>query len=411
MITMLGNVVTKSRNFPTVVKTVPVSTTHRKVDDVQIDSFGGGNVTVDEGWETIVYTRGSKTNRQRANSCRHDRFRRTYMGDVSEFQRITQVIEPNYYRIYTQHAQDILYHAQAVTVAQDYFAVPLGTAYLGANAQDIINLAASEMKPDLTDVSIPNFIVELKDVRKMFDLWRKSISLAKNLAGAHLNYAFGWKPTVGDLKAALFGVVSLSERLAAFEDPFLGIQHRSKKVLDETVTHSGSFSPASNVKCYWRGTLTRKTTAHVAYRHLPIKVGVGLRRAILGHLDRLGFEINPALAWNALPFTFVVDWFLNVGSFLEQYKLDTLELPIQYVDSYVQYKEELRIESYITKGEDTLSIQGPMIRSGGSATASTFFNRMPIFPDYVTLRGIGWKLPSKRQTILLLTLALVLKDD
>lgn len=41
-------------------------------------------------------------------------------------------------------------------------------------------------------------------------------------------------------------------------------------------------------------------------------------------LDVLGINANPAVIWNAIPFSFVIDWFVNVGGFLERLRVDNI---------------------------------------------------------------------------------------
>lgn len=46
---------------------------------------------------------------------------------------------------------------------------------------------------------------------------------------------------------------------------------------------------------------------------------------LLGHLDALGVNSNPAIFWNALPWTFVIDWVFGVSRWLETMKTPNLE--------------------------------------------------------------------------------------
>lgn len=42
-------------------------------------------------------------------------------------------------------------------------------------------------------------------------------------------------------------------------------------------------------------------------------------------LDRFGVNLNPAIIWNAIPWSFVVDWVVNVSSWLSQFKVRNIE--------------------------------------------------------------------------------------
>jgi hypothetical protein len=46
---------------------------------------------------------------------------------------------------------------------------------------------------------------------------------------------------------------------------------------------------------------------------------------LLGVLDSLGVNLNPAIIWNALPWSFVVDWVFGVSRWLSSHKLSNME--------------------------------------------------------------------------------------
>jgi hypothetical protein len=46
---------------------------------------------------------------------------------------------------------------------------------------------------------------------------------------------------------------------------------------------------------------------------------------ILGLLDAFGINLNPRIVWQVIPWSFVVDWVLGVGRWLEQYEVKNLE--------------------------------------------------------------------------------------
>jgi hypothetical protein len=125
-----------------------------------------------------------------------------------------------------------------------------------------------------------------------------------------------------------------------------------------------------------------------------------------GLLDTLGFELNPRIIWEAVPFTFVIDWFFGVGTFLQRLKIDTLDLPIALVDGWVQYKETLHIEWDWTRANDGSYTSDP--KSDRASFERSFFHRIPIYPDYSSLSGLGWKCPTVNQALLGVSLATVL---
>jgi hypothetical protein len=46
---------------------------------------------------------------------------------------------------------------------------------------------------------------------------------------------------------------------------------------------------------------------------------------VLAFLDALGVNFNPAIIWNAIPWTFVVDWVIGVSQWLDQFKTSLFE--------------------------------------------------------------------------------------
>jgi len=71
---------------------------------------------------------------------------------------------------------------------------------------------------------------------------------------------------------------------------------------------------------------------------------------LLGMLDALGVNLNPAILWNAIPWTFVVDWFAGVSRWLDKRKRLNMEPAInisRYSWSYkVMRTTRTRIRTY-----------------------------------------------------------------
>jgi hypothetical protein len=92
-------------------------------------------------------------------------------------------------------------------------------------------------------------------------------------------------------------------------------------------------SSTAGAKCLVTYT-TRVYHATMKYRFITDLIGRGdTTRAFL---DMVGLNLNPAHLWNVTPWTFVLDWFWNVSSWLDQFKkteVDILLLPMQFCDS------------------------------------------------------------------------------
>lgn len=92
-------------------------------------------------------------------------------------------------------------------------------------------------------------------------------------------------------------------------------------------------------------TITR-STSHKSMFHMQLEYtyafdAFSLRNAeILGFLDALGVNLNPAIIWNAIPWSFVIDWLVPIGKWLDSYKRLNLEPVVNIRRSLWSVKHE-----------------------------------------------------------------------
>lgn len=120
-----------------------------------------------------------------------------------------------------------------------------------------------------------------------------------NLPGAWLEYIYGWKPLVMD-------IYKLVDH--PFPEPFKRVSGKSETFFSSV----DEFFPPNGVGIAHR----RVKNLHVVCR---TKFDVFVNGAALAAASQYGLTNPAALAWEALPFSFVVDWFYDVGSFLERF--------------------------------------------------------------------------------------------
>jgi hypothetical protein len=296
-------------------------------------------------------------------------------------------------------------HGLAVSAANTAFGVPLGTSLLGANGLTYINDGFSRMRPDLTELSVPNFILEIGQIKSLFKLWSARRPVLQNVANAHLNLNFGWLPTIGDIGAMVGSIKGLHQKIKDWNNSLGKLVSKRCLILSDTINKSGSLAstPFSTGTTVWNASLTRRVTAHVMYRPCPIKAMTDTERLLRGLLDSLGFELNPSILWNAIPFSFVVDWFINIGGYLEGLKLDTLELPIKLETSYLQYEQLASYGSYVKDAGDAIQQSATY---PGATSSEKLFHRMLITPRTEDFLALGWRLPNLKQWTLGLALGL-----
>lgn len=250
------------------------------------------------------------------------------------------------------------------------------SAFISAigNAQTAMNLstvdwsslsttALTTMLPTLGgENSLVNFLLELKDFKSLVKWWDGSIHkkvgviesalgyrarfdkpLAK-LSKSYLSYSFGWRPLYSD-------VVSLIQDVSTFTDRLVKLWQRSKipqqKYFGTWVAGSsftgatllangisgdgptgGWIGPALNkIRC--RAVIAKsdgiRYHATLRYRYEMPPGWRTVAGVLKGYLDLLGVSRNPATLWNAIPFTFIIDWVVNVSKYLNSLRVDNLD--------------------------------------------------------------------------------------
>jgi hypothetical protein len=129
----------------------------------------------------------------------------------------------------------------------------------------------------------------------------KSLKSGATFSDWWLEYHFGWQPLLADIHG---GIEQVKE----------GFRHKAQVFsVSRTVTESSS-GPG-----YIPGPLVYSKIKVTGQSFLSTRVKIYARvsDSTLANISSLGL-INPAqVAWELVPYSFVVDWFLPVGSFLE----------------------------------------------------------------------------------------------
>lgn len=193
------------------------------------------------------------------------------------------------------------------------------------------------------------FLYELRDLKRMFEVipvkhlkrtWSSlfnkgapriisevlgykpgDASAIKYLNDAHLNYNFGWKPFLSDVKAFRKATLSFQERLTKFLVEQNRNLTRHKRVMPDPVTVTES-STVGIWKLWYTvvSEYTLSSTFTFSYSLPATTSGVEWR----AWLDSMGLNLTAANVWRVIPWSFVVDWFWNVSKFLDQDSTDWL---------------------------------------------------------------------------------------
>lgn len=232
---------------------------------------------------------------------------------------------------------------------------------INQNADYALRLVA-ETNPMLSVFSIPVAIKELAEVASMFELAAKSF--AGYVGGAYLNYRFGWKAFVRDVKT-LHGITkSLEIRLKDFERLLKQGGTRKRLILEET---NGSFINSNvflqsaygvTVKGDVRTTWSLKTWGTVKwsmtdYTLVPVDELERFNRAVSTVFDI--DDIDAETLWELIPFSWLVDYFYDIGTVL---KSQHLRYRLQPYDICVMRHYTALATTAITSKPSSVSVTG-----------------------------------------------------
>nr|QDH89062.1 MAG: hypothetical protein H2RhizoLitter491798_000001 [Leviviridae sp.] len=194
--------------------------------------------------------------------------------------------------------------------------------------------------PSREEVSIPNFIHELKDLPGMYKdivhfktklLRPANVNNAKSIGNYHLSIQMGWLPMIRDIQKILHFQAAADRRILELQRLYSsrGLKRRlnlydSSVVTDSKVIVDSSLGQFIQVR---QSRITRQRSWGTI-RWIPTAVPKDIGHQALGRLarklvfgvDHLG--VDSVQAWNALPWTWMIDWFTNFNEFLQAHRND-----------------------------------------------------------------------------------------
>lgn len=184
----------------------------------------------------------------------------------------------------------------------------------------------------------------------------------KRVGSLWLEYHFGWSPLLSDINGA---VDVLQDQQYAFRNVFSASAtvERNDRIVQDWYYQSK----------WWRDSETWEGTFGCRYQCTMVISSPNSLKA-----NQLGL-VNPAsVAWELIPFSFLVDWFLPVGKFLESYT-DTVGMQLDNIQR--MERREAR-HTYIS------TFSGTDDRDQAFSVQRTLHTSLPI-PGLMDRRGTG----------------------
>lgn len=200
--------------------------------------------------------------------------------------------------------------------------------------------------PSRPVVDIPVFVKELGDLPRLVQIAGKSIY--KKVASGNLNWQFGWKPLLSDLGKMLdFGDHwdKKSKEIERLHSKG-GLRRNVTLARNENVTVKPSYIVESSVGTWYSHfTESHKTKLWGSVRWIPTDrpQGTGHKDPMLAFRAALGLDVTMSTIWEALPWSWLIDYFGNIGDYLMAHRNTVPAEPTRIC--IMRYDESVR--SYI----------------------------------------------------------------
>jgi len=194
---------------------------------------------------------------------------------------------------------------------------------------------------DAKDGGLPLLVYQALHSKMSFN------KLMKVLAEYNLAYAFGLRPLISDIRAAMNAVPIVEAKLKDLFDrqgkP--QVRHYVENLHDQE-THNWSTGDRPNWANHHSSVYEyeAKLCCTVKYTYElrdsfgnPINMKA-IETQARAYLDYFGVNLNPAIIWDVIPWSFVVDWLWDVGSWLGSFSAKNLSPNMCYLDGCISVK-------------------------------------------------------------------------
>lgn len=231
-------------------------------------------------------------------------------------------------------------------------------------------------------------------------------AIANSSSSGFLTWKFAVKPLISDIKAIHALLTSYKSRINDQVTRTGGLKqkHFTKKFReyydsDET-SQPGFIRPWIGLNGCIRYDVRRRIVYDESVFHAEVQYNynyTGYQRqhaATLALLDRLGLNFNPRIVWDALPFSFVVDWVLKVGDALDNFGVRFMEPQInihQFLWS-IKRKRYISCDVGVTSQETTEVSDPDRTRyslPGVEEEAYGRFTDYPPSPSHIMASGLS----------------------
>lgn len=274
--------------------------------------------------------------------------------------------------------------------------VPSSWPGLPTDSQAAVQVA-SRTNPSKPSVDLPLLAFELKDFPEM--IRQTGISLLKRERPTHvrnnLNNEFGWAPLIGDLIKLLEFPKLVDSRVNTLKSLHEGKSiSRTQTVFQDAmsvVTNDIVLESEFGRNVIGRCTTTTKVKKWASIKWIPTLAPPELDYDIYKDATSLvlGLRLRPRLLWDAMPWTWLFDWYTNVGDFLQATD-----------NSYATIANACVMTSYVRDDKVVPTSASPQIARGLTAGFKRFEQKARVVNVPITLTANAPFLGARELSIL-----------
>jgi len=253
------------------------------------------------------------------------------------------------------HSNRISFASPRPTVAYNKAVANLYDEIRGTNLNLAVDIAEFKETAGMLKGAADAIRHPLRSVVKGLQYGLKHRKFSKDAAGAWLQYAFGWAP----LCESLSGLIDVTRKLENHPFKVKGASCAVDSLSDHLVEGNVHYYSNSRTRACYRIGLT-----------YSVNNSFNATLASVTTLDPL------AIAWELMPFSFLVDYFFNVGGFLASLE-SSLGVGLDFHSGYISYL--LVKEGSGTFIEQWADSETSVLSNGSANSKSVYFNRSVVY--------------------------------
>lgn len=256
-----------------------------------------------------------------------------------------------------------------------------------------VQLPVSLLEADQVKSLVPQFRQTVSALRGQYGACLSEVKrLAKGLAGGYLAVLFGILPIISDVKGIYRGLSQLEEHISWLRKN----QGKPVKVsYRATIPYSGVANTIiTGTNAGFQTKVINQKAFYHAFAIITYDVSslTDLELRLRALTRRFGFDDPLGTAWEMIPFSFVIDWVVNVGEFLNSLT-PKITLPCIFKD--LGYSVKI-VQEWEHEWVHKPSINGPKALGGVvQHCARTFYTRRNGLP--LSFGGVDFSIPSNGQ--------------